>query len=355
MRNVNEKRKHKNAATKAWKTIRNDKRQKGAEKTEKITKFINPEVMENIRHPETVKSTPKTEELFWKGNRIIVPFDKTPADIACGVFWEIRWAYGCPLNCSYCYLRGTMRGRMNPQYVRTELVLQAIDEAFSKLEQPAIFNSGELADSLMNPIYMEPIVNKFETQNKHKIFLLTKFGTSHIRFLADLPRKQSICGWSINTIEVAKLWEKNAALPTDRINAAALVKDAGYDTRIRIDPIFPIFNWKKHYNELLNEIFSKLKPDRIILGTPRGLWKTIKFAKEANMNMEWAQYFEEDSSWGKKLSFQLRKEIYEFIFDQLRAAGYPVTKISICKETTDMLDSLGIKYCLKTCNCYNHG
>ena len=349
MANTDNRIKHKKAAIKAWQTIRREKRKAAAAKTKEITSFITPERIEKIRHPESF------EELFsWKGNRIVMPFDKTPPDIACGMFWELRWAYGCPLDCSYCFLRGTMRGKMKPQFVRTELVLQALDEAFLKIKIPTIFNAGELADSLMNPQLMEPIVNKFESQTKHRIFLLSKFGIRNIDFLIEVPRKQVVCGWSINSEEVAKLWEKNAASPEDRIKAAALVKKTGCETRIRIDPIFPIENWKEHYARLIKQVLNELAPDRIILGTPRGLWKTIQFAKVANVDMKWAQFFKEDTSWGKKLDFPLRKEIYHFMYAQLESSNYPKNKISICKETISMWQALGFDYKLKTCNCYRY-
>jgi spore photoproduct lyase len=351
MGKIEEKRKHKEAALKAWKTIRSGKKSKASSKTLKLENFVAPEKIEKIKHPESLTTTEKSE-YAWRGNRIIVPFDKTPPDIGCGMFWELRWAYGCPFDCSYCYLRGTMRGRMRPQFVRTELVLQALDEAFVNIKVPVIFNSGELSDSLMSPQLMKPIVDKFEEQKKHKIYLLSKCGFQNIGFLIEKPRKQVICAWSINAPEIAKRWEKAAALPEDRIEAAALVKEANYDTRIRIDPIFPIENWQSHYGNLLTKILEKLTPERIILGTPRGLWKTIKYAKEANANMEWIQFFADDSSWGKKLAFETRKEIYEFFYDRLESEGYPKFKISLCKETLQMWDALGLKSTLGLCNCY---
>jgi DNA repair photolyase len=182
---------------------------------------------------------------------------------------------------------------------------------------------------------------------------LSKCGFQNIGFLTEEPRKQVICGWSINAPEIAKQWEKSAALPEHRIEAAALVKEAGYDTRIRIDPIFPIKEWQVHYDNLLTKILAKLTPERIILGTPRGLWKTIKYAKESNANMEWVQFFADDSSWGKKLAFETRKEIYEFFYNRLDSHGYPKSKISLCKETLDMWEALGLKSTSGLCNCYN--
>jgi DNA repair photolyase len=352
MANLNEKKKHQNAAKKAWKTIRADKRKKAAMSTEKITRYITPEQINKIKHPDLADKLPLlSNQSDWNGNRIIVPFTKTPSDIACGRFWEVRWAYGCPLNCSYCFLRGTMRGRMKPQYVRTELVLEALDEAFCRINVPTIFNSGELADSLMNPPMMEPIVNKFEEQNKHKIYLLSKFGSANVGFLTNKPRKQVICGWSINAPHIAGQWEKTAPSPLDRIEAAYLVKSAGFDTRVRLDPIFPVQNWRQHYGELVDKIFEKFTPNKVILGTPRGLWKTLEYARIANVNIDWIKFFSEDSGWGKKLAFQERKEIYEFMYDKLRSCGYNKSNISMCKETPVMWKELGLTYTYG-CNCY---
>lgn len=345
----NEKQKHRQAALKAWETIRRKHREQRTKGVEKLTRWISIDNIGKISHPEILK--PKDAE-GWQGNGIVKLFNKTPEDIACGPFWELRWAYGCPLNCSYCYLRGTMRGRMKPSYVRIEETIRCVKEAFEHIQEPQIFNSGELCDSLMNPPLMAEIVDLFETQNKHKIYLLSKFGTSNIGFLLERFRKQTICGWSINSDIVARKWESVAAKPSDRIEAASLVWEEGYDTRIRIDPIFPVLGWREHYRKLLDQIFSKLLPDRIILGTPRGLWKTINYAKKASVDLSWTKYFKENTGWGKKLSFEIRKEIYKFFFENLESLGYPLHKVSICKETVNMLKELKFNFNLGVCNCY---
>lgn len=341
--------KHRRAALKAWDTIRKKHREERVKGAEKLTKWINSEEIGKITHPEISEEHSKN---IWPGNGVIKLFNKTPDDIACGPFWEIRWAYGCPLNCSYCYLRGTMRGRMKPSYVRFEEIERCAREAFERIKEPSIFNSGELSDSLMNSSLMGQIVDLFEEQQKHKIYLLSKYGIKNIGFLLEKPRKQVICGWSINPDIVASRWEARAAIPSDRIEAASLVWEMGYDTRIRIDPIFPVDNWKKYYGKLLEDIFSTFLPNRIILGTPRGLWKTINYANKAGVDMSWTKYFKEDTGWGKKLPFELRKEIYTFFYDKLNYLNYPKHKISICKETQRMWEEIDIKNKRKICNCY---
>src|SRR3989304_4222866 len=47
---------------------------------------------------------------------IITRFEKTPlstkpTDVVCPHFLELKWAYGCPFDCSWCYLKGTFRFR----------------------------------------------------------------------------------------------------------------------------------------------------------------------------------------------------------------------------------------------------
>lgn len=344
-----EKQKHRQAALKAWETIRQKHKEQRVKGVEKLTQWIEVKKIGDITHPE-ISEVPIRE--IWPGNGVIKLFNKTPDDIACGPFWEIRWAYGCPLNCSYCYLRGTMRGRMKPSYVRIEETKRCIQEAFQHIHEPQIFNSGELCDSLMNPPLMAEIVDLFEEQKKHKIYLLSKYGVKNIGFLLEKPRKQVICGWSINSEVVATKWEKGAAKPSDRIEAASLVWEEGYDTRIRIDPIFPLENWKNHYGKLLDDIFSSIMPDRIILGTPRGLWKTINYAKKAGVDMSWTDFFKENTGWGKKISFELRKELYSFFYDRLKNVNYPIHKISLCKETIPLWNALNISVKPKFCNCY---
>ena len=70
------------AAYKAQKTMRYDRWSRGAENMENIKKFMTLQQVSKLAHPEIEK--PETR--YAKG--IISLFHKTPADIACGRFWE---------------------------------------------------------------------------------------------------------------------------------------------------------------------------------------------------------------------------------------------------------------------------
>jgi len=286
-------------------------------------------------HPSLEVVAPVRKKAFGKG--ILRYFQKTPSSIVCPHFWELNWAYGCPFDCAWCYLQGTLWGKKEPRFVDLKRVLPTLEKAFDdKILEPSIFNSGELADSLMNPSVMSIIADKFEEQNKHKLLLLTK--SNNVDFLLNRPRKQTIVSFSLNAPNVSKRWEKGAPSPEKRIEAAKKVSEVGYEVRIRIDPIVPIKNWETHYYNLVNMIFDAFEPNRITLGSLRGLFKTIKFCRDDS----WVKYLVEDETgWGKKVGLALRLSLYSVVANHLKEE-HDFSKIALCKETTEIWRKLGI-------------
>jgi spore photoproduct lyase len=281
---------------------------------------------------------------------IIRYFRKTPPDIVCPHFWELNWAYGCPFNCAWCYLQGTFHGNKKPNFPnQLKWILNAIQEIFDDKENPLlkksnVFNTGELTDSLMEysipnreSFFIEKICDKFEEQNKHKVLLLTK--SSNVDFLLKKFRKQVIPSFTLNAIPVAEKWELGTHHVEKRIEAGGKLSDAGYDVRIRIDPIVPIIGWERHYTKLIDKIFSKFKPERITIGSLRGLSKTIRFAKG---DRTWINFLtEKNSGWGRKIDFNKRFLLYSTIINYLKNK-YDYTAVALCKETPEIWNKLGI-------------
>lgn len=287
------------------------------------------------------------------GGGIIRWFDKTPPDIVCPHFWELNWAYGCRFNCAYCYLQGTFHGNKKPWHRPLDQVFTVLDEFFKdQWNDPQILNSGELTDSLVFPPIIRQISDKFEEQSKHRLLLLTK--SANMKPLDDKHRGRTIFSFSLNAHETWKRLEHKTPPPEDRIEAARIVSETGDEVRVRIDPIFPIQDWQKYYEDLVYLLLSRLPsdPERITLGTPRGLAKTRRFSKDSSW---WKFAFEdnpsEDSGWGKKIAFPLRREIYLFFYDKLSTLGFDKSKIAMCKETKSMWQDFGLDYTKCKCNC----
>jgi len=288
---------------------------------------------------------------------IIKRFDKTPfpikqTDVVCPHFLELKWAYGCPFDCAWCYLKGTFRflpTRTRP-VIKDYWKLQVHTNRFlAEMTTPEILNTGEIADSLMsensgNP-FTEFIIALFERQTRHKVLFVTK--SDNIGNLLEInPHDQVIVSFSLNADEAATRWERGAPSVERRIAAARKLSRAGYEIRIRLDPMVPIPDWDKQYASLIDRIFGSFTPSRITLGSLRGLQSTINGATDRS----WLEYLNESSNWGKKVGFDTRYDMYTTVIRQLLQV-YAYEKIALCKETRAMWAKLGMDYTKIRCNC----
>ena len=289
---------------------------------------------------------------------IIKRFDKTQVpeqdkDVICPHFLELKWATGCPYDCSWCYLKGTLRflPRRTKPYIKDFERVGLHTETFLRNANsiPEILNTGEIADSLMlensRKSFSRFIIPMFETQKRHKVLFLTK--SNKINNLLDTKsHNQVIASFSLNAEPVAKRWERRAPTVKERINAASKLNLAGYETRIRIDPMIPVNNWEKQYKKLIDQIFRKLTPERITLGSLRGLQSTINGCDDRS----WVKYLLESSNWGKKIEFNTRYFMYLRIIEYLEQE-YDYDRVALCKETKGIWDKLNMDYRKIRCNC----
>jgi spore photoproduct lyase len=311
-----------------------------------------------IHYKEYLQAKGKRKILVDRVNdgSIIKGFDKTPLpkepnDIVCPHFLELKWAYGCPYDCAWCYLKGTFRFRPEGKkpvikdYEKIELHTKAFLE---KCKTPEILNTGEIADSLMGENRELPfskfIIPLFESQKIHKVLFLTK--SANIKNLLELKsHNQVIMSFSLNAIPVAKRWEKAPDI-MKRLEAAEELYKRGFEVRVRIDPMVPIDDWEKQYLYLIDLVFERFIPERITLGSLRGLQSTINGCTDKS----WVKYLSEGSNWGRKIDKKVRHQMYRKVISYLRR-NYNYKKIALCKETIEMWQILGMNFKQIKCNC----
>ena len=285
---------------------------------------------------------------------IICRFEKSPlpeekTDIICPHFLELKWANGCSYDCAWCFLQGTFRftGKQPRQKDRIK-VKEHISTFLNNGSLPEVLNSGELCDSLLSENSDDPfskfIIPLFESQKKHKVLFLTK--STNVENLLRIDQHENvIMSFSLNAPAVSNKWEK-APEVEDRIEAARKVSDAGYETRIRIDPMVPVFELEEHYTGLIDMIFEQFLPERITLGSLRGLQSTINYSKDKT----WVKYLSEKSNWGKKIDSEIRFEMYSTLIDYLKN-NYGYTNVALCKETVEIWEKMELDYMKIKCNC----
>jgi len=289
---------------------------------------------------------------------IIQRFDKTPIpksenDVVCPHFLEFKWANGCNFNCAWCYLNGTFRFRPEKKqpYLKNKLkIIEHLDAFFSSSKGSIeVLNSGELSDSLVYEgtdfSLTKDIIPIFKQESKHKLLILTK-NTNIKGILKSKAQDVVIISFSVNAYPISEKWEHNAPNSKDRINAAKKLSESGYKVRLRIDPMVPIEGWKESYLGLIDDIFSSFLPDRITIGSLRGLQSTINNSKDKS----WIEYLDDSSNWGKKISFNKRYEMYKTIVEYLHEK-YNYSDIGLCKETIGMWKKLEMDYQEIRCNC----
>ena len=288
---------------------------------------------------------------------IITLFDKTPfpvkdTDVVCPHFLELKWANGCRFNCSWCYLNGTLRFRpmgKKPYLKNKDKIIKHIISFLRNVEIPSILNSGELSDSLVfegNGFSLsKDIVPLFQSQSRHKLLILTK--SRNVKGLLESDSQESIVtSFSLNGLKVAAQWEKGAPTPVQRVKAAKQLQEAGYRVRIRIDPIVPIDTWREDYRKIIDIIFENIDPERITLGSLRGLQSTLN----NSMDTSWVRFLDDTSNWGLKISHEKRLEMYSFIIDHL-TKKYSYESIALCKESMKIWKDLNIDFKEMKCNC----
>jgi spore photoproduct lyase len=212
-----------------------------------------------------------------------------------------------------------------------------------------LLNTGELADSLMcerngNP-FSTFILSLFEGQDRHKVLFLTK--SNRVQHLLDNDfTRTAVVSFSLNARSVARRFEKYAPDVDKRIAAASQLSQAGYEVRIRIDPMVPVRSWEQKYSDLVDDIFAEFTPSRITLGSLRGLQSTINNAADRS----WVEYLTESSNWGKRVDGDRRFLMYRGLIDYLNEA-YSYTDVALCKETLEIWDKLCMDYREIKCNC----
>jgi len=312
----------------------------------------------SISEYEQLSGKKKTQIQKVGDGLIITRFDRTPipsrgTDVVCPHFVQLKWATGCPYNCAWCYLQGTFRFQdyKKSPHIKDMKKMEAAVRSLLDNDQnkaPEILNAGELSDSLLSERTDDPfskrIMKLLEGQDRYKVLFVTK-SIDVDNLLTVTNPENCIVSFSVNAPDVSKLWEHAAPDPISRLDAAKKLVDVGFTVRLRLDPMVPIEGWKEGYDSFVDSIFERFTPNRITMGSLRGLQSTINNSKDKT----WTPYLTERSNWGRKVDYEIRLEMYRSLIDKLNEKGFK--EFALCKETVDCWNALGLDYKKISCNC----
>ncbi len=303
--------------------------------------------------------------------RFIKQFSGPDADsgVVCFKFWQLVHASGCPFRCAYCFLQTTTYFRFNKAALMGQVYgnwQRMIEEVKDWLacSTPRMLIVGELQDGLAFDSAYAAVTGKplthhliplFAAQDRHRLIFLTK--STIIKHALKLePTPQVVFSWSVNAKYVARRWELGAPLPASRFAAAAMMQEAGWPIRFRLDPMIPYYDanedWRVGYSEAIERINS-LAPEMVTIGALRA--STMGLATAAEKNGRPTDLFdylsEKDPSGFKyRLPFEQQVEMYRFAIERLdRKRIIP----ALCKEDVSVWKAVGLEF--DGCHCLHSG
>ncbi|OQY13018.1 MAG: hypothetical protein B6I30_03630 [Desulfobacteraceae bacterium 4572_187] len=138
------------------------------------------------------------------------------------------------------------------------------------------------------------------------------------------------------------------------MRAAEKVQQAGYEVRLRIDPVIFYSTWEKDYIELVDKIFQFVRPTRITIGEYRpsnGLANhiSLRFPDSPLLCINKSLVRE-----GGKLRYpeDQRVKMFRTIVEEIRKND-PTVNISLCKELPSIWKAVGLNVKRLSCNCVN--
>jgi spore photoproduct lyase len=276
----------------------------------------------------------------------------------CSKFYKLTAYNNCNFWCEYCYLYLTFRtSPVSTHFVNYDRLFSEI-EKFDQQRVPnalRVLNLGELGD----PLAVDDVTGLSEQlvpfmpshARNTRLLFLTK--SDCVRDLLQLEHGgQTIISFSVNTDKVWQYLEHRTPSPAERLKAGRAVQKAGYEVRLRIDPVIRYSTWEEDYKKLVDLIFDYVHPTRITIGEYRpaeGLSNHIRarFPESTLLKVNGSLIAE-----AGKLRYprNYRIEMFRTIVDSIRRHDNKV-RIALCKETPQVWRAAGLKGAGLFCNC----
>ena len=271
--------------------------------------------------------------------------------VVCPSYYVLSHANGCPYRCDYCCLQLPLKNVRTPiVFANQEKLIEEV-KAFLRRNEPQVLSAGESSDSLalkaharlfcrLIPLFARQDEDRlFPKERPHKLLLVTK-STNVEPLLAIEEKRHTVISFSLNAPEVAAQYEHGAPHPFERLKAAVACKQAGYEVRLRIDPILPVDQWQQQYLPLIQLLRRELASSkdlgqtRITLGTIRhnpGLRDCA--VRRGRKGSVFDAAVSQDGADGRfRLPVEQRSQIYGWFTQELESNA----SIALCKETNEV-------------------
>ncbi len=284
--------------------------------------------------------------------------DKWKDDKVCRPCWRIHLQQGCLHRCKYCALGGLLVAMVN---------IEDYCRHLGELIRLHPWQQTYLLDDDADPPCLEPelgvlgeLIEFFGTLENRYLIIHTK--TWNTAWLSDLKHNgNTIIVWSVSGRTQSEEMEPRAGSTQQRVEAARMAEEAGYQIRYKFKPIIPVKGWREEAEEAVQMIFEKTRPDVISLCV--FMWMNFEeMARRLPMHLldedfvaaAEASQAEMAATRARPFPPAVRREIYEHYLREIRRHDADVP-VSLSTENfrmwADMKDALGFSATDYVCGC----
>ncbi|MBI3018297.1 MAG: hypothetical protein HYY61_00145 [Deltaproteobacteria bacterium] len=239
-------------------------------------------------------------------------------NLVCCNYFILDFSFNCHFECVYCFLQEYTNLPLMVVYANIEEMLSALQGLLDTLSSSNIrIGTGEMADSLaLDEItgFSRHLIPFFASQKRAFLELKTKSDRIQNLLNSD-PKGQTVVAWSLNPPSYIQKYDFKTASFEERLEAAKECEKAGYKIAFHLDPLIAEPTWKKDYEELVEQLFSRFNPVWVSLGALRfnANLRSIAQKRFPNTPLKAGEFISAPD--GKKRYFrQFREEIYQTVY-----------------------------------------
>jgi len=272
--------------------------------------------------------------------------DQFKRDKVCRPCWRIHLQQGCVHRCAYCPFGGLLVAMVN---------VEDYCEHLGSIIERHPWQQTYLLDDDGDPPCLEPelgtlgpLIEYFGTLHERYLIIHTKtWNTAWMRGLRH--NGNTIIVWSISGATQGRQIEPLTGTLQQRVEAARVAEDAGYQVRYKFKPIVPVRRWREDAAEAVRLVFERTHPDVISLCV--FMWMDVEEMKSRLPvdvldpgYLKAAQESRDRMSDTRSRPFPgpVRQEIYEHYLREIRKYD-PRVPVSLSTENFPMWGKMGSK------------
>jgi spore photoproduct lyase len=294
---------------------------------------------------DSLTESKKTLYLTRFKGELVKPCPGTRDYICCG-YRILHIGSNCPVDCSYCILQAYFNQPFIRIFVNTEEIFLKLKKFIETHPEEIIrLGTGEYTDSLaLDQLtgFSDLLLQELSSYPHVLVELKTKTSGIH-NLIKSPPIKNIIVSWSLNALEIIRKEDRGSASLQERLEAAVVCQEKGYNLGFHFDPIFFFNGWEEAYEQTVRLLFSKIRPEKIVwisMGCFRYMPALKSIIQQRNPKAGYI-YQEFIPALDKKMRYPQSKrvEIYKKLLSWIKNYGKEVP-VYLCMENQSVWEKV---------------